>query len=132
MLFALLGGQVDQKSGQGPPVQIEPEVTEGAATLASPAIPNAGELRYVESFPSAEWHVDPAPTTSSFNNHNNPNPGGGAISNLFMDTERGVEDMDATELWARLQSFYEPSPNVWGAHPGFVDYVTALGSMGMS
>jgi len=49
-----------------------------------------------------------------------------------MEADRSVEDLSATELWGRLQTFYEPSPAYWSQNAGFVDFQSALGSMGMS
>ncbi|KAK4686463.1 hypothetical protein P7C73_g3669, partial [Tremellales sp. Uapishka_1] len=80
MLFALLGGQVDQK-GVLPP----------AAPMTMPVFPNDPNAYPVQTFPLPP--IDDNKTMFDF----------GFDQQL-------LDDMSATELWARFQTYYEPTP----------------------
>lgn len=128
MLFALLGGQVDQKAvspTQGPLMQPALHQELPVPPPNPTAMHQNGNL--AEPFDANNW---PIPDVQMALPVVNPDP-----SSHNPDVEEGevrVEDLSSTELWARLQTFYEPTPAYWGQSAGFVDYSSALGAMGMS
>jgi len=115
MLFALLGGQVDQKTPSPNPHQgllTQTPLHDSPQITLNPIPGGIGD-----PFRSLAWQMSNPP----------PFP----MGSHYMEADRSVEDLSATELWGRLQTFYEPSPAYWSQN-GFVDFQSALGSMGMS
>ena len=129
MLFALLGGQIEQKTmtpkevthkqlthhdpvSQGGNPEPTHNVTTGTSHLASP-------------FTSDTWSYMPSqlPLPPLLTSSSSPSIG---------NTAGRAEEFSAADLWARLQMFYEPMETYWGQSTGFVDYSNALGTWGMS
>lgn len=98
MLFALLGGQVDQKMSptQDQPSQLprHPTMTESTHTRDPSKDP-------VEWYPINDWQVNNEGMTMSI--VHDP-----AQIMTNSDLAR-AEDLSATELWDRLQTLYDPA-----------------------
>lgn len=124
MLFALLGGQVDQKGVSPTQGQLmQPTLHQPPIPQLKPDLVQGG---FTEPFDTGEWPINPSmalPVVDPAPLSHNPD--------VAEDLAR-VENMSPTELWARLQTFYEPTPVYWGQSAGFVDYSSALGAMGLS
>ena len=132
MLFALLGGQVDSKAVSATQAHRVFQPIARDAVLETPiianTIPEAAPERLSEPFPSAEWRLSPNSSTEMRFDI----PTAVSSTTVFAEAARGVEDLNPEELWGRLQTFYEPTAGMWGANPGYVDYMSGLGSIGMS
>ena len=96
--------------------------------LLVPTVQAAPSAVVNDYFPiAASYQLQPqAPqmTTASYNTVGTTN--GSVQPPGTMDA---VVDMDPTELWARLQTFYEPTPAFWGQ--GAVPFTPAAGMQGM-
>ncbi|EIW67602.1 hypothetical protein TREMEDRAFT_72142 [Tremella mesenterica DSM 1558] len=75
----------------------------------------------LSSFPDSQSHVT---QTESLANRNQHSPFGDEQEDRTSHIvgQRQDEGMNSTELWARLQTFYEPTPASWGQ--GAVPFVT--------